>query len=80
VEEQVTRLNDDDVHFVGTIDEKGLFIPANDGPNPQRHMLDHNVGDVWVEAWYKPDGAKHPMGARAAMLVMPEKFSFQPIE
>lgn len=80
VEEQVTRLNDDDVRFVGTIDEKGLFIPANDGPNPQRHMLDHNVGDVWVEAWYKPEGAKRPMGARAAVLVMPEKFSFQPIE
>lgn len=80
LEEYVKRLNDDDVHFVGTVDEHGLFTPAKDGPNAQRHMMDHNVGDVWVEAWYMPDGAKRPMGARAHLLVMPEKFSFQPIE
>ena len=80
VEEYIRRLNDDDVRFVGTVDQNGLFSPANDGPNPQRHMSEHNVGDVWVEAWYKPDGAKRPMGARAFLLVMPEKFSFPPIE
>ena len=80
LEEYIKRLNDDDMHFVGAVDENGLFTPANAGPNPQRHMMDHNVGDVWVEAWYKADGAKHPMGARAYLLVMPEKFSFQPIE
>lgn len=80
LEEYIKRLDDDDMHFVGTIDEHGLFIPGKDGPNPQRHMMDHNVGDVWVEGWYKADGAKYPMGARAYLLVMPEKFSFQPIE
>jgi quinohemoprotein amine dehydrogenase len=80
VEENVTRINDDDVQFVGTVDENGLFIPAEDGPNPKRERLDHNVGDVWVEAWYTPEGAKRPIGARAPVLVMPEKFSFQPIE
>jgi len=80
LEEYIKRLNDDDMHFVGAIDENGLFTPAKDGPNPQRHMMDHNVGDVWVEGWYKADGATHPMGARAYLLVMPEKFSFQPIE
>jgi hypothetical protein len=68
------------MHFVGAVDEQGLFTPAKDGPNPQRHMMDHNVGDVWVEGWYTADGARHPMGARAYLLVMPEKFSFQPIE
>lgn len=78
--EYVKRLNDDDVRFVGTVDADGLFTPASDGPNPQRHMLDHNVGDVWVEAWYKPAGAKRPLGARAFLLVMPERFNFQPIE
>ncbi len=78
--EYVRRINDDDVRFVGTINEEGLFTPANDGPNPERHMLEHNIGDVWVEAWYTPDGAKRPMGARAYLLVMPEKFNFQPIE
>ena len=80
LEEYVKRVNDDDVRFVGAVDENGLFTPANDGPNPQRHLSDENVGDVWVEAWYKPDGAKRPMGARAFLLVMPPKFNFQPIE
>jgi quinohemoprotein amine dehydrogenase len=80
LEEYIKRLNDDDMHFVGAVDENGLFVPAQAGPNPQRHMMDHNIGDVWVEAWYKANGAKHPMGARAYLLVMPEKFSFQPIE
>jgi len=80
VEEYVRRLNDDDVRFVGAVDRDGLFTPADDGPNPKRHMSEHNVGDVWVEAWYKPEGAKRPMGARAFLLVMPEKFSFPPIE
>lgn len=80
LEEYIKRLNDDDMHFVGAVDEHGLFTPAQAGPNPQRHMMDHNVGDVWVESWYKADGSKHPMGARAYLLVMPEKFSFQPIE
>ena len=80
LEEYIKRLNDDDMHFVGAVDENGLFTPAKDGPNQQRHMMDHNVGDVWVEAWYQADGAKQPMGARAYLLVMPEKFSFQPIE
>ena len=80
LEENVTRVNDDDVAFVGKVDEQGLFIPAEDGPNPQRERLEHNVGDVWVEAWYTTDGAKRPIGARASVLVMPEKFSFQPIE
>jgi quinohemoprotein amine dehydrogenase len=80
LEEYVKRLNDDDVHFVGTMDDTGLFTPAKDGPNSQRHMMDHNIGDVWVEGWYTPAGAKRPMGARAYLLVMPEKFNFQPIE
>jgi quinohemoprotein amine dehydrogenase len=80
LEEYIKRLNDDDMHFVGSVDENGLFTPANAGPNPQRHMMDHNVGDVWVEAWYNAGDGKPPMGARAYLLVMPEKFSFQPIE
>jgi quinohemoprotein amine dehydrogenase len=80
LEEYIKRLNDDDMHFVGTVDEHGLFTPGKDGPNAQRHMIDHNVGDVWVEAWYTPPGAKRPMGARAYLLVMPEKFNFQPID
>ena len=62
------------------IDEAGLFHPNEDGPNERRHMLEGNVGDVWVEAWYHPEGVKRPMGARAHLLVMPAKFVFPPIE
>ena len=80
LEEYVKRINDDDVRFVGTVDEHGLFTPAQDGPNPQRRLSTGNVGDVWVEAWYQPEGAKRPLGARAHLLVMPAKFNFQPIE
>ena len=80
LEEYVKRPNDDDIRYVGSIDQTGLFLPNEDGPNPKRHMLEGNVGDVWVEAWYAPDGVKRPMGARAHLLVMPAKFIFPPIE
>ena len=78
--EYVQRVNDDDVRFVGAMDAHGLFTPAEDGPNPKRHLQQGNVGDVWVEAWYQPNGARRPMGARAHLLVMPAKYNFQPIE
>ena len=80
LEEYVKRINDDDIKFVGTLDQAGLFTPALDGPNPERDMLEGNVGDVWVEAWYQPPGAKRAMGARAHLLVMPPRFLFPPIE
>ncbi len=80
LEEYVKRPNDDDIRYVGTVDQTGLFHPNEDGPNPKRHLMEGNVGDVWVEAWYTPEGAKRPMGARAHLLVMPAKFVFPPIE
>ena len=80
IEEYVKRPNDDDVRYVGSIDQNGLFLPNADGPNAARHLMEGNVGDVWIEAWYAPDGAKRPMGARAHLLVMPAKFIFPPIE
>ena len=80
LEEYVKRPNDDDIQYVGAVDQTGLFHPNEDGPNPKRHLMEGNVGDVWVEAWYTPEGAKRPMGARAHLLVMPAKFVFPPIE
>ena len=80
LEEYVKRPNDDDIQYVGAVDQTGLFHPNEDGPNPKRHLMEGNVGDVWVEAWYTPEGAKRPMGARAHLLVMPAKFIFPPIE
>ena len=40
----------------------GLFTPAKDGPNPQRHMMDHNVGDVWVEGGIRRKGQNDRWG------------------
>ncbi len=80
LEEYVKRPSDDDIQYVGTVDQTGLFHPNEDGPNPKRHLMEGNVGDVWVEAWYTPEDAKRPMGARAHLLVMPAKFVFPPIE
>jgi quinohemoprotein amine dehydrogenase len=79
VAERVSRIGDDDVLYVGKVNQYGTFIPAADGPNPQREHSESNVGDVWVEAWYQPDSSKPPMGARAFMLLMPPKFVFNPI-
>jgi quinohemoprotein amine dehydrogenase len=79
VAERVSRIGDDDVLYVGKVNEYGTFIPNTDGPNPEREHSESNVGDVWVEAWYKPDPSKPPMGARAFMLLMPPKFVFNPI-
>ena len=64
--------------------DRELFVVAlthrsADGPNNEREHSESNVGDVWVEAWYQPDPAKPPMGARAFMLLMPPKFVFNPI-
>ena len=79
VAERVSRISDDDALYVGKVDPYGTFIAASDGPNPERIHSESNVGDVWVEAWYKPDPSKPPMGARAFMLLMPPKFVFMPI-
>lgn len=66
LEEYPSTFNDDDVQFVGAIDERGLFTPNVDGPNPKRSGNRNNVGDVWVVADYP--GAKAIRG-RAHLLV-----------
>jgi quinohemoprotein amine dehydrogenase len=59
---------DDDVGFVGEIDDSGLFTPALDGPNPQRRGNRNNIGDVWVVATHaRSDGSS--IRARAHLLV-----------
>jgi quinohemoprotein amine dehydrogenase len=59
IDEFPATFDDDDKEFVGTLDSKGLFTPASDGPNPKRKKGVNNYGDVWVVATYKPkDAAK----------------------
>jgi quinohemoprotein amine dehydrogenase len=72
IEEYTATFADDDVQFVGKIDESGLFTPALDGPNPKRSGNRNNVGDVWVVAELTSSGARDttkPLRARAHLLV-----------
>jgi quinohemoprotein amine dehydrogenase len=71
-EEYTSTFGDDDLQFVGTLDERGLFTPNVDGPNPKRSGNRNNVGDIWVVAEYidrdAPPTAK-TLRARAHLLV-----------
>src|SRR6185295_14265820 len=71
-EEYTATFGDDDLQFVGTLDERGLFTPNVDGPNPKRSGNRNNVGDIWVVAEYVDRDAQ-PMAktlrARAHLLV-----------
>jgi quinohemoprotein amine dehydrogenase len=66
LEEYTATFGDDDLQFVGALDQNGLFTPNVDGPNPKRSGNRNNVGDVWVVAESKD--AK-PIRARAHLLV-----------
>jgi len=50
LEEYPATFGDDDTQYVGVLDQKGLFTPSIDGPNPKRSGNRNNVGDVWVVA------------------------------
>lgn len=68
IEEYPATLDDNDKDYVGSIDDRGLFTPNVDGPNPKRKGNANNTGDVWVIATYKtPDG--RTLRARAHLLV-----------
>ena len=67
IEEFAATYGDDDVDFVGQIDQNGLFTPNLDGPNPKRHNGTNNWGDVWVVAVVKNE--TKPLRARAHLLV-----------
>jgi quinohemoprotein amine dehydrogenase len=70
LEEYGVTYDDDDLKFVGTLDQKGLFTPNVDGPNPARRQSRNNIGDVWVTATYQPpDKAARPLKARAHLVV-----------
>lgn len=70
LEEYAVTYDDDDVNYVGTIDARGLFTPAADGPNPQRSRNRNNVGDVWVVATWTSSGPKpRTLKARGHLLV-----------
>jgi quinohemoprotein amine dehydrogenase len=70
LEEYTATFGDDDLAFVGTLDQNGLFTPNVDGPNPKRTGNRNNIGDVWVVAELAdPATAARPIRARAHLLV-----------
>ena len=74
MEEYAATYNDDDIKFVGTLNEAtGRFTPNVDGPNPKRSGERNNIGDVWVVAKVVGDavaGKPAPtLRARAHLLV-----------
>jgi quinohemoprotein amine dehydrogenase len=70
VDEAHSSIEDDDVNYVGGIDQNGLFTPAVEGPNPARPRSTNNAGDVWVEASYTPDGGNaKALTGRAYLIV-----------
>ncbi|MDZ7779768.1 MAG: quinohemoprotein amine dehydrogenase subunit alpha [Gemmatimonadota bacterium] len=69
--------DDDDVDFVGEIDQDGRFTPAVDGPNPERSGLRNNIGEVWVRAEHRREGApmsEAPLRARGFLVVSPPSY------
>jgi quinohemoprotein amine dehydrogenase len=79
LEEYGVTFEDDDTRWVGTLDERGLFTPAVDGPNPLRNGNRNNLGDVWVVATYQPAPPARPMRARALLVVtVPLYLRFDP--
>lgn len=74
MEEFFAVLGDDDVNFVGTLDAKGYFTPALEGPNPKRKFSRNNYGDVWAVATYKgadaaPQKDGKPLTAKCYLVV-----------
>ena len=84
MEEYAATYNDDDIKFVGTLNEAtGRFTPNIDGPNPARSGSRNNVGDVWVVAKVLGDAAAGKpaptLRARAHLLVtVPLYMRFDP--
>ena len=78
VEEYAATFGDDDVAFIGSMGQDGVFIPAVDGPNPDRVGSRNNVGDAWVIATHTTaDGSE--LRARAHLLVtVPLYMRFEP--
>lgn len=61
LEELYSTPDDDDINFVGSVNDSGLFTPAGEGPNPARKKQSNNFGtnnwgDVWVDAVYDSGG------------------------
>ncbi len=78
IEEYSAIFDDDDIEYVGTLDENGLFHPSLDGPNPDRHGMRNNVGDVWVVATYRAPGGEQVRGRAHLIVTVPLYMRWEP--
>jgi quinohemoprotein amine dehydrogenase len=69
VEEFPVTIGDDDVKFVGKIDNRGLFTPNVEGPNPERSGNRNNIGDVRVIGVYTGEGTTKPLRGSSHLIV-----------
>ncbi len=76
LEEYHVRHEDEDLQYVGAIDQNGFFTPSLDGPNPDRKRATNNMGDVWAVASYTPPGASRPIHGRAHLIVAPPVYTY----
>lgn len=78
VEEYAAVFGDDDIDYVGSMGQDGVFTPALDGPNPERPGNRNNVGDLWVVATHERPGEEE-LAARAHLVVtVPLYIKFDP--
>lgn len=72
LQEFLSTPDDDDVKFVGSVNDSGLFTPNIEGPNPARKKQSNNYptnnwGDIWVSATY--GSGSNTMQARSYLVV-----------
>ena len=66
-----------DAKFAGRIDQSGLFMTNDAGPNPQRKYRTNNAGELKVTAAVK-DGTR-TVKATAPLIVTVQRFNDPPI-
>ncbi|MDB6176264.1 quinohemoprotein amine dehydrogenase subunit alpha [Paracoccus sp. Z330] len=67
----------EDAKFAGQIDETGLFVPADAGPNPERPMMTNNAGNLKVIATV--EAGDTPLTAEAHLYATVQRFVDAPI-
>jgi quinohemoprotein amine dehydrogenase len=77
MEEFYSTPDDDDIKFVGTLNDTGLFTPALEGPNPARKKQSNNYptnnwGDVWINAVYDIGGGSTLKARSYLVVTIPE--------
>ena len=78
VEEYSAVFDDDDIEYVGSLDDDGLFHPAIDGPNPDRIGQRNNVGDVWMVATWSGPGGEEVRGRAHLIVTVPLYMRWEP--